>query len=80
MHVAIAGDSGAQWSVVREAGRWRLYAGRAAEAGARVRLDESTAWRLFTKGLTPEQAERVARLEGDRALGRQVLRAVAIIG
>jgi len=58
---------------------WTLYAGVADAPKARVDIDQDTAWRLFTKGITPEEAEKTISFEGDRQLGRQALRAVAII-
>lgn len=75
----VDGESGGDWSVVREAGKWALYAGAAEKCDAHVEMDQSIAWRLFTKGISPEEAERAASFQGDKGLGSQVLRAVAII-
>jgi hypothetical protein len=47
---------------------------------ARVALDAETAWRLWTKGIGRAAAEAGVSISGDRALGRRVLDAVAIIG
>jgi hypothetical protein len=38
-----------------------------------------TAWKLWTKGLSPEEARDRVTFEGDQGLGERVLRAVAII-
>jgi uncharacterized protein (TIGR03083 family) len=75
----IEGQAGGDWSVAREPHGWALYCGAPTRPDARVEIDESVAWRLFTKGLTPEQAEAAVSFEGDRRLGKQVLQAVAII-
>lgn len=75
----IEGDAGGDWSIVREANKWVLYAGAVEKPDARVDLDQSIAWRLFTKGITPEEAERKSVLAGDKNLGLLALRAVAII-
>lgn len=77
--LTITGDSGGEWSISREVSRWALYAGTPLQPAVRVTLDQSVAWRLFTKGLSPEEAEREAHLEGDYHLGRTVLKTVAII-
>ncbi len=79
VHLTITGGSRGDWAVVRQDGRWTLYAGTPEEPTAAVEIDEDRAWRLFTKGLSAEEAERSARTEGDRRLADQVLRAVAII-
>jgi uncharacterized protein (TIGR03083 family) len=76
----VRGDAGGDWAIVRERDKWTLYTGAAERCDARVDLDQSVAWRLFTKGITPGDAERATKLEGDSRLGLQVLRAVAIIG
>jgi hypothetical protein len=44
-----------------------------------VTLHEQVAWRLFTRGITPEAAEPQAAIEGDAELGRQVLKTVSVI-
>jgi hypothetical protein len=65
--------------VVRGAECWTLYAGAAESPAARVTLAEDLAWRLFTRGITPEQAARRATIDGQQRLGRVLLEAVAII-
>jgi len=75
----ISGEAGGDWSLVREGEGWRLYEGGTPKPQARVTMDDSTAWRLFTKGIIPEEAAQSISFEGDRALGEQMLRAVAII-
>jgi uncharacterized protein (TIGR03083 family) len=76
----VRGEAGGEWAIVRERDNWTLYAGAAEKPHARVDLDQSAAWHLFTKGIIPEDAERASTFEGDKGLGLQVLRAVAIIG
>ncbi len=75
----IRGDAGGRWSLVREPARWVLAEEVEASPRAIVRLDQVTAWRLWTKSMTPEQARPLVQIEGDEALGEPVLRAVAII-
>jgi uncharacterized protein (TIGR03083 family) len=77
--LAVSGASGGVWSLLREAGGWRLYAGEADRAVARVRLDDQAAWRLFFKQLAPDEAERSVSLEGNRELGSAVRRALAVM-
>jgi uncharacterized protein (TIGR03083 family) len=79
VQLRVAGESGGDWSVVREREIWQLYEGEPDSPAARVTLDAGTTWRLFTKGIAPEQARRAATFEGDARLGERVLHAVAII-
>jgi uncharacterized protein (TIGR03083 family) len=79
--VYLTGPSGSDWTVVtRGEGRWELRSGRPEHApNATVELDEDVAWRLFTRGLTPEAARPRARIGGDARLGELALHTVAII-
>jgi uncharacterized protein (TIGR03083 family) len=79
----ITGAAGGDWALRRALRReeraWRLYAGTAGQAAARVTLDQDTAWRLFTRGLHPALAEERIRREGDLALSEPVLGMVSIM-
>ncbi len=77
--VEITGEAGGAWTLRREGGRWRLYAGGDPGATCRVTLDADTAWRLFTKALAPEEARRRAQIEGDARLGAPALGLTAIM-
>jgi uncharacterized protein (TIGR03083 family) len=79
MHLHIEGEAGGDWYLAREGPGWTLYPGTSVSPDALVDIDQSIAWKLFTKGVTPQEAESASRFEGDRRLGRQVLKAVAII-
>lgn len=75
----VTGEAGGMWTLRKDQPAWRLYTGRPSDATARVRLDQDTAWRLFTKGLTPEEARSRILVEGDEALGTRILDLVAVI-
>ncbi len=77
--LTIAGPSGGHWSLLRQDGAWRLTVGAAEQPAAKVILDEDTAWRLFTCGVSPGIARERAILSGDRALGLTMLETVSII-
>jgi hypothetical protein len=77
--IEIQGDAGGVWTLAREAAGWTLMAGDDPGAGARVSLDQETAWKLFSKGLSPEQASRRIIIAGDARLGRPVLGTLAVM-
>src|SRR5690606_29838263 len=79
VHLHVEGEAGDDWLIVRETARWRLYTGRISAPDARVTLDQDTAWRLFTKGISPHVARGRVLLEGDHHFGEQLLHTVAII-
>jgi uncharacterized protein (TIGR03083 family) len=72
--VDIAGEAGGEWTLLREAGRWRLYEGSPEAPQARVCLSQDTAWRRMTKGITKEQAAERSQVEGDRRLSLRCCR------
>jgi hypothetical protein len=46
---------------------------------AQVRMTQDTAWRLFSKGLDPDEARQRVTIEGDQALAAGVLGALAVL-
>jgi uncharacterized protein (TIGR03083 family) len=79
VEVAVGGAGGGSWVLTRTPDGWRVARGSAAQPAARVTLDAETAWRLWTKGIGQDAARAAVSISGDRALGRRVLDAVAII-
>lgn len=79
VHLRISGDAGGDWSIRRESARWRLYVGAPQRPSARVTMGQDLAWRLFTRGLSPADAEQNATIDGDRQFGKQVLLTVSVI-
>jgi uncharacterized protein (TIGR03083 family) len=79
VRLIISGDAGGSWVAVRTSDAWVLAREFAGEAAATVTVDQDTAWRLCTRGLSPEVVRAKARIDGDRALGELMLRMVSII-
>jgi len=79
LQVAIAGAAGGDWTLRREPAEWRLYVGASPTPAAAVRMDQDTAWRLFSKGLDPAEARERVTLEGDQPLGSGVLATLAVM-
>jgi uncharacterized protein (TIGR03083 family) len=77
--LTVAGESGGRWSVRCEGGEWQLYAGAPEQAAAEVIIHQDDAWRLFTRGLSPDQARQRMTVRGGQALGLTILEMVAII-
>jgi uncharacterized protein (TIGR03083 family) len=79
VRLTVSGEAGGVWSLVRHEAHWALYHDVEMEPVASVNLDQDVAWRLFTRGLTREEALATAVLDGDRSLGLRVLSTVSII-
>jgi hypothetical protein len=75
----ILGASGGRWFLVRERDSWNLYLDSPPSLHAEVTLHEEVAWRLFTRGIRPDEARPQATIAGDQPLGSVVLDMVSII-
>jgi hypothetical protein len=76
---AISGAAGGTWWLLRNGGRWVLCTGVERAPDASVTLPQDAAWRLFTKGMTPAAARKLAAIEGDAALAERALDMVSIL-
>jgi uncharacterized protein (TIGR03083 family) len=77
--LTISGESGGQWSLLREGGLWNLYLGVSRKPHAEVTVNEDVAWRMFTRGLGKSEARDEVVIVGDQSLGLKVLEMVSII-
>ena len=79
IHVLIVGEAGGQWSLRRAHESWVLEKPASEPADASVTLDQESAWRLFTKGISQEEAFQKGIFQGNAQLARKVLDTIAII-
>jgi uncharacterized protein (TIGR03083 family) len=79
LRFGITGPAGGAWDVVRGGDRWELWQAEGGPSDAVVELDEDTAWRTFTKGLSPDGVRARAKVSGDARLLAAALRTVSII-
>jgi uncharacterized protein (TIGR03083 family) len=75
----IAGEAGGVWSLVPENNGWHLCSGPGPQPAASVTMQQDTAWKLFSKGLSPAAARARIRIDGDRSLGEPILNALAVM-
>ena len=80
VRVAINGNAGGPWELVRLAGGWYLQPPAAAVPAATLTLAPADAWQLFTKGQSAAEARERAQVAGDEALALAALRMVAVMG
>ena len=80
VHVRIDTELGDVWQLTRAAEAWQLTLPDEATATAEISLSPDTAWKLFTKGLSPAAARPLVRLRGDERLAEAALHLVAVMG
>jgi uncharacterized protein (TIGR03083 family) len=79
LRLSIRGDASGEWVALRQNGEWMLGSAPGIAADATVEFDEDVAWRLFTKGISKEDARQSSRIEGDAALADRALDTVSIL-
>lgn len=78
VQVVVMGDCGGVWNIQFESGKWN-FVPKAENMKCRIELTPDTAWKLFTKALTAEQAREQVRISGDERLAKPLLTMVAVI-
>ena len=76
----VSGECGGRWYLLREGSAWRLIASPAGEKISEVTIPQEVAWRIFTKGIVPEEARTHVQVAGDEAVGLHVLKMISIVG
>ena len=76
----VMGECGGSWYLSREGNKWALSSENGSRADAEASIPQEVAWKLFTKGLKPESAEKYLTYAGDAALTAQLTKIIAIVG
>lgn len=77
--VVVATEAGGQWFIVKQATGWALTTDDGTPPDATAELTPDDAWKLFSKGIKPDEALDRVRITGDRALGQTALHLVAVM-
>ena len=76
----VSGECGGSWYLSRDGGAWKLITSPAGETTSEVTIPQEIAWRIFTKGITPEEARIQVHIAGDEAVGLHILKMISIVG
>lgn len=79
VRLVVTGEAGGRWVAVRDGERWALGEDTGQDAAATVTLDQDVAWRLWTRGITIDDARPPIRTEGDPELAARMLEMVSIM-
>jgi uncharacterized protein (TIGR03083 family) len=77
--VDVSGSAGGQWTLVRHAQGWTLYAGTPEVATTRIELQDEATWKLLFNGFTDAEAAAAIRVDGRADLAAPLLRARSVI-
>jgi uncharacterized protein (TIGR03083 family) len=79
VHLTIRGEAGCTWIVRRGDEGWHFGSDRGTEPFAAVAIDQDDAWRLFTRGLSPDEVRPRIEQRGDPAAIEAMLAMVTIL-
>lgn len=80
VRVVISGECGGEWQIHRTGSGWKLEDPETECWTSRVTIPQTSAWRVFTKGIDRQSARGQASIEGNECLGAAVLGLTAIVG
>jgi len=76
----IRGECGGSWYLYRDGDAWKLIASPAGDKISETTIPQEIAWRIFTKGIAPEEAGTQVQVTGDEAVGLHILKMISIVG
>ena len=77
--IIVSSEIGGQWNLTKENTKWVLSKGNLQTQHSKVIIEPDIAWKLFSKSWTPTQVLDKVKLIGDKVLGEQVLKMVAVM-
>lgn len=72
-------EIGGSWMLVKESSDWQLTKEISGSPAAVINITPGTAWKLFSKGITPAVALNSVTITGNNALGEVALQMVAVM-
>jgi uncharacterized protein (TIGR03083 family) len=79
IEVVITGDGGGKWEIEYAKQNWKFVENEISNPSAQVEIGQDDAWKLFTKGLSHDEATHKTWFRGDIELGKEILKMVAVM-
>ena len=79
IQVNITTRMGGTWYLNRRDNSWKLSKEMTENIAAAISIDPETAWKLFSKGISPETARTKVTINGNEKLALTVLQLVAVM-
>ncbi len=77
--VTVTTDIGGSWQIIQQQKGWVLSTTNTDSFTAHVMIDPQTAWKLFSKGMTPVEARSIVSIIGDEELGAVALTMLSVM-
>jgi len=72
-------EIGGQWNIQRNDNDWTLIKNIDREPSATIKIDPYDAWKLFSKGMKPEEAINKVDIKGNIGLGQVALQMISVM-
>lgn len=79
IQITISGEAGGNWYLHKAPNGWQLFKTCSNFPVTAVNITPDTAWQMFTKALTPDEAENRAQITGDTQLAKAFFATVAVM-
>lgn len=79
VRVTVTSNIGGSWYLIRINDKWQLNKRMVAAPTAELILDPDTAWKLFSRGLSPDEVRDKVTIVGDEALAEVALMMVSVM-
>jgi uncharacterized protein (TIGR03083 family) len=79
IRLTITTKVGGDWYLTKTDEGWHLSKNCLGKPVTEIFLDPDTAWKLFTKGMSPEAARQTVEISGNQALGNTALTMVSVM-
>jgi len=76
----VIGECGGSWYLYRDKAKWALIKSPNGEKISEVSIPEEIAWRIFTKGIDKQSAEKLISCDGEKEIGLHILGMLTIVG
>jgi uncharacterized protein (TIGR03083 family) len=80
IQVSVTGECGGSWYLYRDKEIWTLIKTPNGEKISELSIPEDIAWRIFTKGMDRQSAEKIISCNGDKEIGLHILGMLTIVG
>ena len=79
VQIVVSGEAGGIWQLKMLASRWKLLDKPETILSGEITMSPSTAWKLFTKGISIEDARQLVEISGDETLASHCLQMVSVM-
>ncbi|MFN3850782.1 MAG: maleylpyruvate isomerase N-terminal domain-containing protein [Spirosomataceae bacterium] len=76
---SITGEGGGDWFLYFENSKWDLVTKLPQSPISKVTIDGEIAWRMFTKGILRDEAQKRVKIEGNPELGNKIFDMLAVM-